>query len=212
VRPPHGIDIERIRAFADAVFAIAITLLALEMTVPEGRPPDELGQDLREALPSVVAYLLSFVVVGLLWISHHRLLNTVESLDDPILYLDLAFLAVVAALPFPTKIIGDYHNNAIAISVYAGMIAVCALLIAVTAAYLLRRPALCVRGIPRSRIMHSAQQAASVALVFATSIPITLFSPTAAEYWWVLGVPVRFWLSRRHAEAPVTVPTPGGSL
>lgn len=123
VRSLHGIDVERIRAFSDAVFAIAITLLALEITVPEDLPTAELGHALKEeALPSVAGYLLSFVVVGALWISHHRLFRMAKVVDGPLLYVDLALMALVAALPFPTKIVTEYHSSAIATSLYAGTI------------------------------------------------------------------------------------------
>ncbi|MFJ2199473.1 TMEM175 family protein [Streptomyces violaceusniger] len=120
----HGIDVERIRAFSDAVFAIAITLLALEITVPEDLPTAELGHALKEeALPSVAGYLLSFAVVGApLWISHHRLFRMAKVVDGPLLHVDLALMALVAALPFPTKIVTEYHSSAIATSLYAGTI------------------------------------------------------------------------------------------
>jgi uncharacterized membrane protein len=200
MRPLYGVDVERVRAFADAVFAIAITLLALEMTVPEDLPSAELGHALKEALPSVAGYLLSFIVVGALWISHHRLFHMAEALDGPLLYLDLALMALVAALPFPTKIITAYHNSAVATSLYAGTITLSALLITAMAGRLLRRPALCHPDASRSLITQSLHHAVAVAVIFGSSVPVTLISPDAAEYWWVLlAVPVRICVARRHA-------------
>jgi len=191
MRPLYGVDVERVRAFADAVFAIAITLLALEMTVPEDLPSAELGHALKEALPSVAGYL---------WISHHRLFHMAEALDGPLLYLDLALMALVAALPFPTKIITAYHNSAVATSLYAGTITLSALLITAMAGRLLRRPALCHPDASRSLITQSLHHAVAVAVIFGSSVPVTLISPDAAEYWWVLlAVPVRICVARRHA-------------
>ncbi|MCQ8832809.1 TMEM175 family protein [Streptomyces malaysiensis] len=209
MRPLHGIDVERIRAFADAVFAIAITLLALEITVPEDLPAAELGHALEEeALPSVAGYLLSFVVVGALWISHHRLFRMAKVVDGPLLYLDLTLMALVAALPFPTKIITEYHSNAIATSLHAGTITLAALLITAMAIRLLGHPGLCDSDVPRPLIAQSLQQAVGVAIVFGSSVPVAMVSPDTAEYCWLLAVPVRFRLAwhhtRRHKHAAWT--------
>ncbi|MFD8780141.1 TMEM175 family protein [Streptomyces sp. NPDC056721] len=199
MRPLHGIDVQRVRAFADAVFAIAITLLALEISVPEDLPSAELGHALKETLPSVTGYLLSFMVVGALWISHHRLFHTVEELDGPLLYLDLALMALVAALPFPTKLITKYHSNAFATSLYAGTITLSALLIAAMALWLLRRPALCSPEAPRALITQSLHNAAGVAAIFGSSVPVALISPDAAEYWWAgLAIPLRLYAAWRN--------------
>ncbi|MFE2185399.1 TMEM175 family protein [Streptomyces sp. NPDC059455] len=200
MRSLHGIDIERIQAFSDAVFAIAITLLALEITVPEDLPAAELGHALREeALPSVAGYLLSFVVVGALWISHHRLFRMTKVVDGPLLYLDLALMALVAALPFPTKIVTEYHSSALATSLYAGTIALAALLIAAMSTRLLRRPGLRDTDIPRVLFARSLQHALGIAIVFGSSVPVAVIvSSDAAEYWWLLAVPVRYCLGRHH--------------
>ncbi|MBO3679144.1 TMEM175 family protein [Streptomyces sp. NEAU-YJ-81] len=202
MRSLHGIDVERIRAFSDAVFAIAITLLALEITVPEDLPTAELGHALKEeALPSVAGYLLSFVVVGALWISHHRLFRMAKVVDGPLLYVDLALMALVAALPFPTKIVTEYHSSAIATSLYAGTITLAALLIAAMAIRLLRHPGLCDIDIPRALIAQSLQHAVGVAIVFGSSVPVAvIISSDAAEYWWLLAVPVRYCLGRHHTK------------
>ncbi|WP_127355362.1 TMEM175 family protein [Actinacidiphila soli] len=197
----HGIDVERMQAFADAVIAIAITLLALDMKIPEGVPSSELGHALKEALPTVGGYLLSFVVIGVLWISHHRLFGMVAELDRWLLRLDLALLAVIAALPFPTKLISGYQGSAVATSVYAGSIALCALLIAAMSVHLLRQPALCRPHVSRDRVLLSIRQAAAVAVVFATSVPMTLISPGTAAYWWILSVPLRYFIARQARSA-----------
>ncbi|MFE2431205.1 TMEM175 family protein [Streptomyces sp. NPDC059373] len=197
----HGIDVERMQAFADAVIAIAITLLALDMKVPEGLASSELGHALREALPTVGGYLLSFVVIGVLWISHHRLFSMVAEMDRWLLRLDLALLAVIAALPFPTKLISGYQSSAVATSVYAGTIALSVLLIAMMSAHLLRHPALCRPHVSRDRILLSIRQAAATAAVFTTSVPMTLISPGVAEYWWILSAPLQYVIARRTRSA-----------
>lgn len=198
MRPKHGIDVDRMRAFADAVFSIAITLLALDMTVPKGLPSAQLGHALREELPAVAGYALSFVVVGALWLSHHRLFGMVRELDHALLYVELALLALVAALPFPTRVISDYHDSAVATSLYAATISAAALLITAMFLLLRMRPELRGEQVRDEAVTHAVLLSGTVAAVFATSVPLTLISPNAAEYWWILVVPVRRWLNRRH--------------
>ncbi|MGP3946161.1 TMEM175 family protein [Streptomyces sp. 6N106] len=183
--------------------------LSPQLTRDEGHDDRHGGQNLEEAharreeaLPSAAGYLLSFVVVGALWISHHRLFRMTKVVDGPLLHLDLALMALVAAPPFPTKIVTEYHSNAIATSLYAGTIAVAALLIAAMATRLLRRPSLRGTDIPRSLFVQSLQHAAGVALIFGSSVPVAvIISSHAAEYWWLLAVPVRYYLGRRHISA-----------
>lgn len=201
MRPKHGIDVDRMRAFADAVFSIAITLLALDMTVPKDLPSSQLGHALKEALPSVAGYALSFVVVGALWLSHHRLFGMVRVLDHSVLYAEMALLAIVAALPFPTRVISDYGDSAVATSLYAGTISVAALLITAMFQLLRMRPDLRKEGVAQELVTHSMLLSGTVAGVFATSVPLTLVSPNLAEYWWILVVPVRRRLN--HNRGPV---------
>lgn len=201
MRLQHGIDVERMRAFADAVFSIAITLLALDMTVPEGLPSGQVGRAVKDALPEVAGYALSFVVVGALWLSHHRLFGMVRDLDHALLYLELALLGIVAALPFPTRVISAYGGSAVATSLYASAIAGAALLITVMFQLLRLRPGLRRDDVSQESVVHAVRLSGTVAAVFATSVPLTLVSPGLAEYWWILVVPVRQWFSRRYARA-----------
>ncbi|EPD63563.1 hypothetical protein HMPREF1211_02690 [Streptomyces sp. HGB0020] len=202
MRPMPGIDVERVRAFADAVFAIAITFLALDVRIPEDLPPSELGHGLKEAVPTVAGYLLSFLVVGMLWVSHHRLFHTAKVLDGPLLYLDLALMAVVAVLPFPTKIITTYQSNALAISLYAGTITLAALLLTAMTLWIRSHPAMCNPEAPRFLSTQSLHYGVGTAIVFATSIPVAAISPDAAEYWWVaLAVPFRIFMAWRRSRA-----------
>lgn len=206
-----GLDVERLRGFGDAVFAIAITLLALDMKIPEGLSTGEVGDAINDALGSVGGFLLSFLVIGILWISYHGLLGMAAELDRTLLYLDMALLAVVAGLPFPTKLVSDYGSSAVATSVYAASIALASLLLGAMALRMLR-PGMLKPDVPRAKIILSIWQSAVIVLVFSTSIPITLLSPGKAKYWWILAAPIQGWVGRRfkadeltpaeHVEAP----------
>ena len=94
----------RMEAFSDGVFAIAITLLVLDLTVSKGGSP--LDQVLRE-WPSYVAYLVSFLTVGAAWLGHVALTDRLKRVDSIFLRLNLLLLMVVTLLPFPTRLVGD---------------------------------------------------------------------------------------------------------
>lgn len=199
-RESTAIGVDRLLAFADAVTAIAITLLALEITVPEGLSETQLGHALGHALVKLSAYLLSFAVVGLLWLAHHKLFGLIATLDTTMVRLELAFLAVVAALPFPTRLLSEYGQTTEATAVYAGSIALAGALMTVMALRLRADGPLRVPEAPHGQIGRVVFANASLTAVFTTSIPVALASPLAAKYWWLLLLPVR--LIRRFRKLP----------
>lgn len=91
----------RLEAFSDGVLAIAITLLALNLKVPDGAP-GAVGRQLLDQWPAYIAYLASFVYVGVIWVNHHALFTRVRTVDGGVLWRNLVLLLPVSILPFPT--------------------------------------------------------------------------------------------------------------
>jgi uncharacterized membrane protein len=113
--------VERLLAFSDGVFAIAITLLVLDLRVPVGAR--DLGHALLNAWPHYLSYALSFVTIGIVWANHHGLFRAVRRSDHTFLLINIVFLMWIAALPFPTTILADYlgkHGERTAMLVYTG--------------------------------------------------------------------------------------------
>jgi uncharacterized membrane protein len=102
----------RFEAFSDGVFAFAVTLLILGIVLPEfGRagPTDgELMGALLNLWPSVIAYVLSFAVIGIMWQNHHALFRLVSKIDRPTVLLNLLLLGVTVFIPFATSLLGKY--------------------------------------------------------------------------------------------------------
>lgn len=100
----------RLEAFSDGVFAIAITLLVLDIGVPARNELHRggLGSALAHQWPSYFAYLVSFLVIGIIWVNHHTMFSKVNRVDRPVLFANLALLLFVSALPFPTRLLADY--------------------------------------------------------------------------------------------------------
>ncbi len=97
----------RLEAFSDGVFAIAITLLVLDLAVP-AKEHGGLAAALGRQWPAYFAYLVSFLVIGIIWVNHHGMFAKVRTVNRPVLFVNLALLLVVSALPFPTRLIAEY--------------------------------------------------------------------------------------------------------
>jgi uncharacterized membrane protein len=112
------VSTNRLEAFSDGVFAIAITLLVLEIDVPSADSPD-LWHQLKELWPSFAAYLVSFMVIGIIWVNHHGVIDHLRRADRPVLYLNLALLLTVGFLPYPTAVMAEHLNSGVDESVAA---------------------------------------------------------------------------------------------
>lgn len=115
---------DRLETFSDGVFAIAITLLVLELDVPSDTHGD-LWHALLGQWPSYLAYLVSFAVIGIIWVNHHGILALVARVDRPLLYLNLLLLLAVAGIPFPTALVAEHLQSPgidarVATAVYGG--------------------------------------------------------------------------------------------
>ncbi len=111
----------RLEALADGVFAIAMTILVLEVKVPElqnHRSASELLEHVRHLGPTLGAYFFSFLFLGLFWVWHHRLAAKLSHLDVPLLALNLVFLALVSFFPFAAGVLGRYPTNPGTLMVY----------------------------------------------------------------------------------------------
>ncbi|HZP32762.1 MAG TPA: TMEM175 family protein [Candidatus Acidoferrales bacterium] len=97
-------ETSRVEAFSDGVFAIAITLLILEMKVPAAGT-EALSQQLARQWPAYVSFLISFAFIGVMWINHHRLFTHIGRCDDLLLILNLVLLLGVVVVPFPTAVL-----------------------------------------------------------------------------------------------------------
>ncbi len=99
-------ETSRLEAFSDGVFAIAITLLIIEVRVPHAEEGG-LAAALAQQWPSYVAYATSFAVIGIMWVNHHALIQVVAVVDRPLLFLNLLLLMFVAFVPFPTALLAE---------------------------------------------------------------------------------------------------------
>jgi uncharacterized membrane protein len=122
----------RVEAFSDGVFAIAITLLVLELHVPKHTETSAggLGTVLLREWPAYSAFLLSFLSILIMWFNHHKLFNYIRKVDSPLLYLNGFLLMIICAVPWPTALAAEHwghENERMAGQVYCGLMFVLAL-------------------------------------------------------------------------------------
>ena len=173
----------RLEAFSDGVLAIAITLLILEITVPDA-DDGSLWRQLGALWPSYLAYAVSFLTIGIMWVNHHRMTRRLISVDHGFIYRNLALLGFVAFLPFPTAVLADYltegGSNAKAAAAFYGLT-----MVAVSASFGLlwlhvrRTPELSAPG--ASAEVHSDVVGSAIAVaIYAVAMGVSIVSAVAA--------------------------------
>ncbi len=195
---------ERLVFFSDAVFAIAITLLVLDLKPPDPRAPF----DLRAMAPGLEGFAISFFVISLYWLSHHELFGTLRRENRRLRITNLAFLAGIAFLPYPTSVIASYRTASGPVVFYAlSVAAVGALQVALILAA--RRPELMRPGETAEGTRRFVTYAFVAPTIFLVSAPVALFAPSPATWLWILiwpGLRLAHWRdrgSRRSADAAI---------
>lgn len=178
--------LERLILFSDAVFAIAITLLALEIRLPAAA--DELSnQALLQMLlalgPKYIGYIISFLVIGNFWIWHHARFRSIVRYDNRLFVLNLFLLMTVAFIPFPTAVISENGNRTATVFYALSITAtgLCALALWSYAAYRQRLT----RPLELREARRGMANTLIVPLVFLISIGIAYLDPDLAKYFWV---------------------------
>ncbi|NTU72135.1 MAG: DUF1211 domain-containing protein [Coriobacteriia bacterium] len=179
---------DRFVNFSDGVFAIAITLLALDVRLPDpglGADALPLAPQLPALLPNLFAFMLSFVVIGGYWVAHRSLLRKVERLDGSIVWLNLLVLFFVVLLPIPTQIVAEYGDTTLGVEIYAGAMTLTGLSILGLIVYAKRA------GLtqPDVDMRTSLIKAGLTPAVFAASMVVAVWSPAiATSLWWLVAV------------------------
>ena len=186
----EGRELGRIVNFSDGVFAIVITLLILDIRVPdipENLVSQELPSRILDLGPKFVSYVISFVVIAIYWQVHHRTFRPIRTYDRTLLWLNFLFLMTVSFLPFPTSLLGEYNKEQLSVVIYAATAATASLLLVgiswyATSGHRLVAP----DSIDDELERKQRVQGLAVPVVFLLSIGISFFSPKAAMYSWLL--------------------------
>lgn len=176
-------ELDRIQAFSDGVFAIAITLLVLSIEVPQVD-----GKSLADALSGLGddlgAYFIGFAVIGLFWFGHSAVFSYLRASSGPLSVVNLAFLCMIALMPFTTSLLGSYGDQPLAVAIYATNVGAAATLDSLIDQVALRGD-LYERGSSPERTTTTIEGILRPA-IFLLSIPIAFVSITLAQLSWLL--------------------------
>lgn len=171
----------RVEAFSDGVFAIAITLLILELKVPRGLGVAELRHALIEEWPSYAAYFVSFATIGIMWVSHHWLFTLIRRVDHPLLLLNGLLLLTISVMPFPTALMAEYlahEGSRLAAAIYTGW----AILISVAFDGLWRYVSSPARRPPLLRISPNSPEVRAIHKAYRFA-PLLYVAAFALSFW-----------------------------
>ena len=182
-------ELDRLIFFSDAVFAIVMTLLVLEIRVPEVPPSLAAAEVPIKVLalgPKFFSYVLSFLVIGTYWIAHHQTFRYVQSYDRRLLWLNLLFLLSISFIPFPTTLLGEYGQLRFTVIFYAASVGLARLLLALEWLYIIKSPIRTADDLDQRLARFHLLRSLAIPAVFVVSIGISFLSVPLAIASWVL--------------------------
>ncbi|MEV7708175.1 TMEM175 family protein [Streptomyces sp. NPDC088270] len=200
---PDARNLARLIALSDGIFAIAMTLLVLDIHVTGDLDTAGFHRMLHELLPHIGAYALSFAILAGFWRDHRRILQLAHRVEGLSLRLELAGLGAIALLPFPTTLLSEYASRPLAVALYAATVIVIDLL-QLAILHTLRRERRMsgagAYGVAEARSSGDRDIVTDLTVtvaVFGATVPIAFASPRAALWTWLALIPIKFALGRR---------------
>jgi uncharacterized membrane protein len=168
---------ERLLTFTDGVFAIIITILVLEIKVPDLDSGESLIEALEDIRPTFVAFVISFLLVGMYWVWHRSAFAQVRYIDLNTVWLNLLFLLTAALIPFATSTLGEYEADPTALHLYGAVLIAVTLFRIVLDWYLRRHPGLLWRTPSKEARRLAAGAAAAPLVVYAIAMVVADWVP-----------------------------------
>lgn len=184
-----GFTVERVNALSDGVFAVAITLLVVSLAVPTIRgtvTESKLAHGLAELWPHFFAYVLSFLIIAMFWISHHSLFSAIRRVDKMLIWLNIFYLLLIVFMPYPTNILSLFGETKVAVILYASVLAGASILQGAMALYATRGRRLVDDDFDMTEAGTFQRNAFLMAGVFILSIGVAIVNPQVAQFCWLL--------------------------
>jgi TMEM175 potassium channel family protein len=202
--PEQFIKTSRIEAFSDGVIAIVLTIMVLELKVPEHSGHGLWDGLLAPLLPKLVPYILSFVVIAIMWVNHHRLLDSAQRSDNAVLWYNIHLLFWMTLIPVSTAYLGDNPFDTVAVAAYGFVLAACSTAFTLLRWWLTRdehgRFSALHAGILKKSVVATLIYTASIPMAFVSVyivmaiffiIPALFFVPDALLPRWATGKAAR---------------------
>lgn len=207
--PEESLGLERIVFFSDAVMAIAITLLVIDIRVPEIEPAlavAELPAQLAALTPNLLTFFISFIVIGIYWISHHRYFTYIKRYDTRLMLLNLMFLFFIACMPFVASLLGRFTFVPIVLIIYTLALAAMGISMALIWRYASKDHRLIESTVEASTIRIINIRLFVAPLMFLIAVPFAFVSATAViTVWWLSPLAVLLatrLLTKKRAKRP----------
>ena len=195
-------DTNRLEAFSDGVFAIAITLLVLEIKVPPADIP--LATGLLRLWPSYIAYIVSFLVIGAIWINHHAMFRHIVRVDETLLLLNVLHLMFIAFLPFPTAVVAEaFHHSAgeaVATAFYGGTLTVIGIFVTAMWFYASHQHRLLSDKITPQQAKQIGRRFLIGPSIYVVATVVALFAPWLALLFYLCLNIFYLWPRRSHEQ------------
>ncbi|MBL8520478.1 MAG: DUF1211 domain-containing protein [Betaproteobacteria bacterium] len=210
----HAMSKHRIDALTDGIFAVAMTLLVIELKFPPGphfATHAELIQGLVHLIPKFIGWIVSFLVLAMFWWGHHRAFNLVRHVDGRLVTLNVIFLGFASLVPFASSLTGEYARALTSQVVYAATIFCVAIFAQLIWRYIFRHPELCARPMTAAELAGARVRTFMLMAVCAISVAIAIVIPGAGNmafmFMGLAGVAGRRAEARAEAHTPTTAPT-----
>lgn len=202
------LGLERVVFFSDAVMAIAITLLVIDLKLPEipaAAAASELPASLAALTPRIMSFVISFAVISVYWSSHHRYFSYIRSYDGRLLLLNLVFLFFIVLMPFAAGMAGEYGYLPLGTIIYGAAVAATGLSIAALWHYASHSHRLVDPDLSADEIRRRNLVAFVVPALFILSLPFAFIHPLISQaIWWVAPFVSVFVLRRLEHRGPGT--------
>jgi uncharacterized membrane protein len=182
-----SVNKERMISFNDGVFAIAITLLVLDLAIPEISSQQIdllLLPSLVEIYPKIIGFSLSFFIIAIYWLSYHRIFSFIRDIDRHLLMLNIFFLFFIVFMPFPTLLLGLYGAHVSVVIFYAAVIATSSSFLYLIWHHAIRQDHLLNQPLAADFIEYISIRNLINVVVFLASIGIALINPLIAMFSW----------------------------
>jgi len=187
------IKIEHVISFSDAVFAFAITLMALTIDIPD-LPPDlsqsELLQRLDDSYPQLEDYIISFAVIAIFWISYHQVFNHIKGSHISMVYLNLLFLLFITLLSLTTSFVTNYASYQIPYIIYCTVVIMTSSLLVLIWWYATKEYRLVDKGMHPLFIKGTFFALLAIPIIFSISVVISFIDLDIAQYFWLSIIPM----------------------
>ena len=193
-----GFSVESVELFSDAIFAFSMTLLAVDIRLPEIAATTELPSELLKLMPRFLSFLITFWIAASYWIGHHRVFGLIKKHDRRLIYLNLLFLMFITLLPFSTNLLGRYTTEQIVVVIGALVFAATGTALGLLWIHASSGHRLVEEELSSHFIRNLTLRLFAAPIIFLISIPFSFLNPLYTMLMWlILILPVNAIAERR---------------